>query len=82
MAEPDRDEIPHLHASEQLGSLIINRNQSTNKKSEALGYSNDDESIYNKIYKDETETLKSVQGDNFFGQDISPSQFNIQNQRF
>jgi len=26
--------------------------------------------------------LKSVQGDNLFGQEISPSQFNVQNQRF
>lgn len=35
-----------------------------------------------KIYNDETETLKSVQGDNMFGNEVSPSQFNIQNQRF
>lgn len=46
---------------------------------------NDDESIYKKIYNDETETLKSLQNDlssNYFNQEISPSQFNYQNQRF
>ena len=51
-------------------------------KSGDIEFSNDDSSIYKKIYNDETETLKSVQGDNLFGQEVSPSQFNVQNQRF
>jgi len=38
------------------------------KKSGDVEFSNDDSSIYKKIYNDDTETLKSVQGDNFFGQ--------------
>lgn len=71
-----------MHSSDQINNLIINKSNSPKKRSDQLDFSNDDESIYKKIYNDETETLRSVQGDNFFGQDISPSQFNIQNQRF
>ena len=43
---------------------------------------NDDESIFRKIYHEDSDTLKSLQGDKPFVHEISPSQFNIQNQRF
>ena len=76
------DDLPQLHSSEQLGNLVFVNRKLKSKKSGDIEFSNDDSSIYKKIYNDETETLKSVQGDNLFGQEISPSQFNVQNQRF
>ena len=76
------DDLPQLHSSEQLGNLVVVNRKLKSKKSGDIEFSNDDSSIYKKIYNDETETLKSVQGDNLFGQEISPSQFNVQNQRF
>lgn len=76
------DDLPQLHSSEQLSNLVIVNRTLKNRKSGEPEFSNDDSSIYKKIYNDETETLKSVQGDNMFGNEVSPSQFNIQNQRF
>ena len=76
------DELPQLHSSEQLGNLVVVNRKLKKMKSGDIEFSNDESSIYKKIYNDETETLKSVQGDNLFGQEVSPSQFNVQNQRF
>lgn len=70
--------------TEQISSLII-QNKSKKRNNNGIAFENDDESIYKKIYHDDTETLKSLQNDmpgNYFNQEISPSQFNIQNQRF
>lgn len=70
--------------SDHISNLII-KNKSLRQNNNSLMQENDDESIYKKIYNDETETLKSLQNDlssNYFNHEISPSQFNYQNQRF
>lgn len=76
------DDLPHMHSSQQLNNLIVINKRNNPRSSREIDFSNDDSSIYKKIYNDETETLKSVQGDNMFQHDVSPSQFNAQNQRF
>ena len=77
-----------MHSSEQINKLILNnqnKNNSDDVNNLMLSH-HDDQSIYKKIYNnDDTETLKSVENDlnaNYFSHQISPSQFNIQNQRF
>lgn len=77
------DELPQLHSSQQLNNLmIINKSKKRRPGQVDVQFSNDDSSIYKKIYNDQTETLKSVPGQSLFNQQISPSQFNNQNQRY